>query len=354
MTATPAGERRAQRLLQQAGVAESPMDPLSLQALQKFLETGDTEESESDYDDDDDVVIEMPSPPRSTNRTAASDLANLPDAQRILALLERQTEMIEHLQDRVDELTQMVQGQSSGAPTPVRRNVPRALQFDAAAEEVRPPQPAVARREPPPPPADAPAPQPGWLDQFQSFPDRLRQSRASKILILFLALRRRRAPEFDVTMLVKIVFMLAVLLARMPEQRAISILPLSRFQMLSMFVIGGYMVQTGLLQFLYQFFVKEGYAERIWNGEEIDVEREARPAPPRPAPVQAQVEQPAEEEQPAEPPSLFREFFVFLTSFFLSIFPMWQPEAPPPPREAAPPEAAPPIQEEDEDMDEGL
>jgi len=136
-------------------------------------------------------------------------------------------------------------------------------------------------------------------------------------------------------------------------------------------VLGGFLVQTGFLQLAYFFLFKEQYPLRIWQGEDINVDRAvaeaAAAAAPRPPPGAAAAAAghrggaapaaanawrhtflggriapggAANQENDNDPNpnnnntttlglilTTISDIGFFIGSFFLSIFPMWRPEA---------------------------
>lgn len=121
-----------------------------------------------------------------------------------------------------------------------------------------------------------------------------------KLAKLFLELRRRQVPNFDVGLLFKVLVMMAILMARMSSSMpggsnkngmnnnkndddamlsATELMWIYRFYFLTTIVVVGFIIQSGYATFLYKFFVKHNYPWRVlWNGQDIDVEQAVREA----------------------------------------------------------------------------
>jgi hypothetical protein len=217
---------------------------------------------------------------------------------------------------------------------------------------------------------------------------------------LFVALFQRQVPNLNLGMVIKVMVMMAILLSRLSQRRkrppSSETDPLFKdykYYFLMTIAMAAFLVQMGLVKFLYNFFVKEDYPWRIWQGEEIDAGQEgvrilqaeqqqqeqgrvvaaaaaaADREPPNNNNGGAQLLPAQEAEQPgwhyafltggvaanddddddnndqnnhhnAGPFRLLQDVGFLVGSFFLSIFPMWKPQAvrmpavpPPPPLE---------------------
>lgn len=297
---SPASAEKLKKILQHAGA--SPVDPLSRQALEYFLEGGP-----DDTDDEDlrplSVIDSAPrlrhhvsdlTSPQIESQSTATTAGSYPS--EVMAQLRLQTQLIQQLQRQVQELTEAV------ARIDRERSSGTAVANDSPVSDESRERTTVMERP----------------NQGQAAAGALRQSRLVRIVLLFLAMRRRQAPDFDLGSLFKIMFMLAVLSARMRQNDP-------RVHILGALVIAGFMVQTGYASFLYRFFVKENYPGRIWNGEEIDEGREL---------LERRRVVARERRREFNLPGLPRpiqDALLFIASFFLSIFPMWQPPQEPPP-----------------------
>ena len=171
-------------------------------------------------------------------------------------------------------------------------------------------------------------------------------ARVRKILSLFIALQRRQAPNFDGFLILKVIFILSVLLGRFGHQQGEEKedwIAQYRLHLLVQLVVMGFLFQTGLLSFFWSFAVKNNYPVRIWNGEDIDIEAEVQHVP--------LVQRDANRAQAPDVRNVLRNTFLggaiirpreaqnygpirfvqdiglVIGSFFLSIFPMWRPEA---------------------------
>lgn len=208
------------------------------------------------------------------------------------------------------------------------------------------------------------------------------ESRLTRLLLLFGRLRGREVQNMEWGLIFKVVVMMAILFSRLGATNVKQI-P-AKFYLLGTMLIGGFLFQTGYLQFLYRFVVKENYPYRILVLDEvIPDEGPVPPRPRRPRVPHNEDEvwfdwqqtflagriQRAPEEDANQLPLVFRFFreaFLLLFSFCFSVFPFWNPQAPPPPPatdaedEAAaadgPGDVQPPVdpagpEDDDEDID---
>ena len=370
----------------------------------------------------------------------------------VLRRLEDQTQLILKLDRRVEELSWIVRnGQpppreatavamappSNGASSDARR-LNRVVDGAAAVgrdllpphhREVRRPirqplqaglvgvVPAVGahQQQQPQPPPDPPAPVvmgglTALIQYAVDIPNRIRESRLGRTVRLYHALRRQQVPDVDARFILKMLIVLAVLVARFSRGHRVhrpvappdivfwgidlGLLWAHRFHLVAVLGLAAFFVQSGYAGFWYMFFVKEDYPARIWNGEDVDVDAillqhrqpagggpQRRPAPaaplqphegappeapapgaprvaaaavpgppreaaaaaaappPRPAPawrdalLGGQIPRPNVQRQQdwPVPIRLIVEIGFLLSSFVLSIFPMWQPQAAPEP-----------------------
>jgi hypothetical protein len=103
-------------------------------------------------------------------------------------------------------------------------------------------------------------------------------SRIGKVVRLFIGLRSHRVRNLDFGLIVKVLFMMAIFMYRIQRRGKpkdggfFSNLNFStKFCILAFLILTGFLVQNGFIEFIYKFFVKENYAGRILDGEELDV-----------------------------------------------------------------------------------
>jgi len=186
---------------------------------------------------------------------------------------------------------------------------------------------------------------------FTAIPTYIRSTRVAEICRVYWALHRRdMGGRIDFNMIIKVMFMAAILFAkfsasnRRNRKGERTIKSRVQFYVAVVLIVGGFMLQSGYARFLHNFFIKERYVQRIWNGEEINV---AAQQPPRPAERrrQRQVQEEEDEAAAAEGPGLLRggiaqapaqagiigkfimDIVYLFGSFLLSILPMWKAEA---------------------------
>jgi hypothetical protein len=328
-----------------------------------------------------------------------------PVENKILEQLHRQTRLLLEMQRRIDDLSTTVEilsengglgataggGNNFQARQVPRREPDRLATLNPIASnwsQVRKPPTATATAAPPPArfaraatpevrqQVEPPRP-PGGAAQvaagaggggLRGIPNAVRNSRLAKIVILFLALRRRYVQEIDGGLIFKILFMMAILTARMSSSTKRFGDPewSQKFAIVTVLVVVGFLVQTGYMKYLYIFLVKENYPARIWNGEGVDdvmrnPELNNRHDPnninnnqqQNLAPAVPQGQLPPNHPQNQQAQGGWRNTFLggmipqgdqgglvgavqdvllLLGSFLLSVFPMWNPEGPPPPR----------------------
>ena len=191
-------------------------------------------------------------------------------------------------------------------------------------------------------------------------------SRLARLVRIFGEMRRRQVPNFEWGLVFKVVIMMAILFSRLgggasssgdDEDQGIP----TKFYILGTVLVGGFLFQTGYAQFLYKFIVEENVLYRI-----LILNQDVVIPPPGPARPQrdnninnnnnddgwfdwretflgGRIQR---GEQDPQAPFLWRcvcEIVLLVSSFVLSIFPMWHPQAPPPPP------AAPENDDDDDD-----
>ena len=224
--------------------------------------------------------------------------------------------------------------------------------------------------------------------------------------------RRYGVLPLDGGLIFKVLFMMAILSTRMsgssPSKRFATKSGVVvddthlKFLVMSLLVMVGFLMQTGYLKYSYIFFVKENIAGRIWDGETIEdilrggnnnnnnnndpnnnIANNNNPAGGQGVPPHGQLP-PGHPQRGAAADhqgranngvvenvavggwrntflggiipqadqggivGFFQDIALVLGSFLLSIFPMWQPEAPPPPRNPQPAAVAAAQQQEQE------
>jgi len=330
-----------------AHVPSEVLRPLALGRVTSDLTMGLRSESMVDEDTD-------ASTAGSTQRGSNMD-------KRILDQLQMQTALLLDLQRRVDELTQIVitqqgQLQQQGVVPPTLRGFPppRPLFADTnPPPRAVPPEPQQQARNAPQPPAAAPQqpPQMFFFAIFTAIPNYIRSTRVAEICRVYWALHRRdMRGRINLNLIIKIFFVGLILFAKFSASNKRkkgdrTIKNTVQLCVAVFLIVGGFMLQSGYALFLTNFFIKERYVQRIWNGEQIDV---AEQQPPRRAErrQQRQVQGDDEEEEEVnEGPGLLRggipqapaqagmigkfvmDIVYLFGSFVLSILPMWKAEA---------------------------
>lgn len=301
-----------------------------------------------------------------TDASTAGSTQGVPTSmdKRILDQLQVQTALLLDLQRRVDELSQIVISQQGQLQQQHQGNIPPAQHsFNQARGNVMPPvaqqqpqqaplqqqQPRNAAPMPPPPAAPQEPPQMFLFALLTCIPTYIRSTRVAEICRVYYALHRRdMGGRFDMNLIIKILFMGAILYAKFSasHRRKKNIKTTLQTYVAVLLIVGGFLLQSGYARFLQNFIFKERYVQRIWNGEQIDV---AAQPPPRAAAERrgqrAQAEQEGEEEANAAGPGLLRggiaeapaqggiigkvlmDVVYLFGSFILSILPMWKAEA---------------------------
>ena len=347
-----------------------------------------------------------------------------PVENQILEQLHRQTRLLLDMQRRIDELTSTVEylstsgGGIGGAGTGInsgnntasaapRRFYSRVTAPIIAKPQTKTPAPGTSSGISPSsaqqPTATVPRPaapvgprgaapnnnQNNNNDQQGGVVGFIKKSFLFKVGLVFLTLRRRYGvQELDGGLIFKVLFMMAILMARMSSssKRFNDTEWHTKFAVLTTIVLVGFLAQTGYLKYLYIFLVKENFAGRIWRGEDANAMIQ-NPAPVvaggpngnndnnnnnnNEGPALPRGQFPPNHQQPgqagnnnnngAAADNGWRNTFLggmipqadqggvagavqnvalVLGSFLMSIFPMWQPEGPPVPRQ--PPQPRPP------------
>jgi hypothetical protein len=285
----------------------------------------------------------------------------------ILDQLQLQTALLMDLHRRVDELSQIVmhqqhrpnfpqpQFQQPGMPPPQFQQPRNVFPGDQ-----RPPVGGDVPRNGPPPP------RPEMIvltrltrfyEAFVSIPSLVRSSRIAEIWSVFWALHRRdMGNRIDGNLLLKILFMALVVTAKFTasnNKRKKKGSNNLQFGGAIVLILVGFLLQTGYYRFLHNFFVKEKYPQRIWNGETIHVAEQRPPRLPPPAAAAAAQQNPqragaaapphrgilrggiAEANPQAGVGRVFTDVLYLFGTLILSILPMWKAE---PLRPQGPPE----------------
>jgi hypothetical protein len=392
---------KVDRVLKEAGLDASPMDPASMEALKEFMLEMPKEKDPSFAAVVNRETRKAPPLSRVTQNALQRRVSDLtqgadtlaynnnvrehdsnastagstgagasPTEQKILDQLHQQTELIWQLHRRIETLTTTVEklaatggggnpgntaretrANATQAPPRVRRRdvlLPRVVPDVVHPDNDDPDQQAV-----PPPPENLPV-RGGMVHRaYQSLaaiPTAVQNSRTAKIAKVYMALRQREAPDFDLLLIFKVLVMVTIFMTRMSSHRknTDTFMWMYRTYLIGSFIVVGFLLKTGYIKFMHAFIVKENYPGRIWNGEEIDIDN----LPPmglvrRPGPVAARNAGPAgplaflrrtllaghiprmdPARRGAVVLNVIQDLVCLMGSFFLSIFPMWAPEAP--------------------------
>ena len=289
-------KRATSELTQPGGFATmSPMTPMRTISVDDdtTAATAGSSSRYNDYKDDFATPVKGASPVES----------------KIMEQLNMQTALLLNMQQRIDELTytvaQLQQGGGGGAGAAQQGRPPTAsTNTTATAFRSTTNQQAAPHITTTAPFVDVPrgqtaapthlppannnininnrqaAPQPAAPRGIFGLPSAIRNSRIAKILALFLALRRRHVQALDPGLIFKVLFMIAVLMARMSNNSirrggpdAVGDMWATNFAIVSTLVLVGFFIQTGYLKYLYIFCIKENYPGRIWNGEDITAQQ---------------------------------------------------------------------------------
>jgi hypothetical protein len=364
-------------LLEEAGLDSVPIDPVSLAALRELVAASSSSSEDEVHHQGSSNSNKLPS--RSLRHHVEADFVAMPGAsaveQKVLELLHTQTQLLISMQQRIDELTTKVDQLTTAAPstttasmrfrptTPAPATTTRTTSTTKQVTATAAPAPAVGVQ--PNNNNNDPVAQPMTVT-----------ARLVHMMVLFSGLRRRHnVQELDGGLIFKILFMMAILTARMSghasnkkeggnhHHHAWQF----KFAILVVIVLLGFLMQTGYLNYCYLFFVKERYPQRIWNGtmsvEEIqnltrdnnninnnhnNAQQPQQQARQQQAQQQQQQQQEPQQQQqgwrntflgglipevdPEQPGGrvlgLLQDVALLLGSFVMSIFPMWHPEGP--------------------------
>lgn len=419
-----------QMLLQEAGLDSVPIDPTSLEALKSLVAndniSGSNIPSTVRATDENRPPLSFSEPPLSEVKPNPAELKRFtseltvpsagsfmstgtadgssvavagfvkmegatPAENKILQLLADQTRLLVAMQRRIDDLTVTVSQLTRGDAN-VRATASAAGVGIPSSRAVQPQAPASwvpVNDTPQKPPAMPPAFPPAQRQQpvAAAAPNNnnnagrggllmaIRHSPLVRVARLFWVLRRRHVQELDGGLIFKILFMMAILTARVSSssKKHGDAEWHNKFAILVLLVVTGFLMQTGYLQYVYLFFVKENYPERIFNGEDVeDIIRNpngqnnpnqnnnnnnpARPGgPPVPRGQMPPNHQPPQgdvagggwrntflggiipEADQGGVAGALKDVALLFGSFLMSIFPMWAPEGPP---QRAPPPGA--------------
>ncbi len=342
------------------------MDPVSRDALLELLRQEDTIETTTHATNSAETSM-IPLTEQNTNASLRPAATSSSTEERLLHMMQQQTQMILDLHKRMDYLTELA----------LQKNNQQQQQQPASREELSRQIDELFHKvqlyEQNAGTTSTTTTTTSHTNAGRSFVPHLYQ-----VVQIFLALRRRLAPNFDAGLIIKVVFILSILFTRLGRrQQSIDedewIWHFYRLHLLVVFVVGGFLYQTGMLKVIYIFYVQEKYFHRIlWKGETLgDMEQEVNEAlarytqrmrpqgpnqrpPPRPRNEQNGTDNEEAEDQrhmPDQQPPGWRDTFIggviepaphneqdrgmrfvrdvgfFIGSFFLSIFPMWRPEA---------------------------
>lgn len=232
-----------------------------------------------------------------------------PVQQAILDQMEQQTKMILLLHERMDQLTNNVnrlgeiamRGENSlsmqipYAPKGLQQNHSKAriempvsptLTSQTQQQHQRVDLSATEREAIRPPPQMFIFALFSQFFQFvQTLPETVRASKFGKIVRLFLALYARQVRVFDVGLAIKVLFMIAIFMTRIQRRLTSNATKnennlffsswsfWGKFTVVSFLILTGFLVQNGFFRFLYSFFVKNNYPRRIFEGEDLEIER---------------------------------------------------------------------------------
>ena len=385
------------RFLNEAGIEVTLLDPASLEALEemttpkkKMVLTEDDNKpaAVSDSIHKKTVGFELPVSDAQPNRAFASSTSDITmtglqsttetnssvagstEKSRedlILQQLEFQTQLILDLQNRIDYLANMVHHMSASVPPgatmssppphqhhhsmhqPVSPFVQQPMHQQPRADFMPPVMIQLPRAAPIP---DGPPPRPhqslfgSLCEWILEIPARIRTSRTMEVWRVFLALHRRHV-RLDGALMFKVVMMVAIFsakfMSRSRKKTSGFWTATLKLNLVVVMVFVGFLIQSGYVNFFYRFFIQDKLVERIYAGENIDVDRIRwnDPAGPRnnrnnnlrnlvPRNHMLVGNIPA----PRNGINILMDVVVLLGSFLLSILPMWKPEGQPQERQA--------------------
>ena len=387
-----------QLFLAEAGLDATLIDPASMKALEAMFSTGKrVKKEEADEENLKPAAAAEYQPPMKVHTNGAFHHADLEITMAalkattesnlsvagsteksrddlILQQLKIQTAMIMDLQSRIDYLANKVHSLAASAPGD--RTVPPPYQHPNHQEMyhlMHPPlyqtwhPPAQQYRQPltpngvNPEPRDVPAPNGppppppfrpprnlfGTLcDSFDNLATYIRNSRTVQVMRAFTTLHRRHV-RADGAFMFKVVLMVAIFSAKMmsrPPTPGEFWTAAIKFNLVMGMVFVGFLIQSGYISFLYQFFITHKLFDRIYGGEDVDLDElvwnnpatrgnnangnNLRNMIPRNHMLGGNI--PA----PRNGINVLMDIALLLGSFLLSILPMWKPEGQPQERQA--------------------
>jgi len=334
-------EEEIESILRTVGLESCPVDPSSMEALAQLVRerqhgTGN--------------AAGCSAPPGAAAAAAAPTMPSTQhqnsEQSEILQLLRVQTSMIMETQRKLDAVAEKVERleQQLGVQ-PVRSTATTTTTRQERNVDQTVPERNAA---------------PAVFQPVQSIVDAVSTLTLVRIVRLFLKRSQGFVRPLDGGLMFKLVFMIVVMTARMSRSPASA--SAHRFYVSMMFVVIGFLYHTKYLQFCYLFFWKENIPMRVWAGEDVENEANRDGTEPRPVdrpPPQGRNNDHDNEARNADHQedrqqnflagaihprdlqqnlffSLLQDIFYLFGSFFFSIFPMWQPVAPPPPQQAQP------------------
>jgi hypothetical protein len=296
-----------------------------------------------------------------TDASTAGSTQGASAEKLILDHLQLQTALLMDLQRRVDELSQIVISMHQQQHRP---GFPPTLHFQQPGNMSPPPQfqqprnvfPEDQQRPPPAGDVGPPPPRPEMFvlarltrvyEAFVSIPSLVRSSRMTELWRVFWALHRRdMGNRLDGNLLLKIIFMGLVVTAKLTasnKRKKKGSSSSLHFGLAIVLILVGFLLQTGYYRFFHNFFVKEKYPQRIWNGETINVAAQPPPRPPAAADAAAAQQNP--QRAAAAPPQhgilrggiaranpqvgvrrVLTDILYLFGTLILSILPMWKAE----------------------------
>ena len=329
-------DKEVDRILQLAGVASSPIDPPSLNALKELLQ----ERKQCLVTNVANALIPDASPP-SNPSSYPSDKKTT--NQQIIEILNMHTRMMMETQREIQVLVMKVQrleGRLEATSGPGDRTLLRHVPAEGEDKNKAEEESVTPRNQ------SGPPQQPGIFARMQ-------QTYGLRLARLFYLRSQGFVRPLDGGLIFKLIFMVVVMSARISKAS----LSQGRFQISVMLLVSGFLWHTRYLQYVYHFFVKENIPRRLWAGEVIETyvsEVNATPlvhahhgrlAGERPNNNERHVlEQREQQQRDARGPlvaallggviplrndnavlALLTDMLCLIGSFLLSIFPVWQP-----------------------------
>lgn len=377
------------RFLAEAGLDATLIDPASMKALEAMFSTGkkmvkeeaDAENLKPAFADDYRPLMEVQTnrtfhhseseitmaalkSTTETNLSAAGSTEKSRD-DLILQQLKIQTAMMMDMQSRIEYLANKVH--ELAASVPGDRTVQPQYQHPNHHEMYHPMHPPAQQfrqplspdgtipglravplpNGPPPPPVRPPRNLFGTLcDSFANLATYIRNSRTVQVMRAFTTLHRRHV-RVDGGFIFKVVLMVAIfsakIMSRPPTPGAFWTATI-KFNLVMGMVFVGFLIQSGYISFLYRFFITHKLFDRIYGGEDVDIDglvwnnpatrgnnangNNLRNMIPRNLMLGGNI--PA----PRNGINVLLDIAILLGSFLLSILPMWTPEGQPQERQA--------------------